>query len=106
MELTYDVTAGAGPLTLAPRTELEEILQNIRVIVSTMKGSVPLDRAFGINPDVVDMPILQAKARVTEEIIRAIRTYEPRARINKVGFAGNPDGRLIPKVNVTILLGR
>ena len=105
MPSTFDIVAGSINVNLAPKTKLEEILQNLQTIISTVRGSVPLDRAFGIDPDIVDRPILEAQARITDEILRAVREYEPRARINNVGFAGNPDGRLIPKINVTITTG-
>lgn len=46
----YDVTAVSGRgVDFAPATETEEILQNLRTILVTAMGSVPLDRAFGVD---------------------------------------------------------
>ena len=36
-----------GKLNLAPETLEEEVLQNVAIIVSTPKFSVPLDRGLG-----------------------------------------------------------
>lgn len=100
---TVDITAVLDSVSFAPGSRYEEILQNVRTILTTAKYSVPLDRGFGINADFVDMPIDYAKARLTAEIIDAIRRYEPRVSVSKVFFAGDgADGKLIPTVRVVI----
>ena len=98
-----DITAELGPVDFLPSTELKEILQNVRCILSITKYSVPLDRGFGIDGQILDMPIDYAQARLTAEIIDALRQYEPRVRVTKVTFDGDgEEGRLIPKVKVVI----
>lgn len=53
----YDVTAAAGPgIDFAPESETEEILQNLRTILATAMGSVPLDRAFGVDASMWTTP--------------------------------------------------
>ena len=91
-----------GGINLMPASEVEEIYQNVRTIVTTIKGTVPLDREFGIDGAVVDLPINVAKAKLTNEIFRAIRRYEPRAVIESISFKGEDTGRLIPIVGVSI----
>ena len=39
---------------IIPESEIEEILQNIKTILSTYKGTVPLMRDFGIDPNLID----------------------------------------------------
>ncbi len=85
-----------------PSNEVEEILQNVQTIISTVKYTVPLDRAFGINPEIVDMPIHLAQAKISEEIFTAIKKYEPRAQIEDISFEGTQAGALITKVKVSI----
>ncbi len=98
-----DITAELGPVDFLPSTELKEILQNVRCILSTTKYSVPLDRGFGIDGQILDMPIDYAQARLTAEVIDALRKYEPRVRVSKVTFEGDgEEGKLIPKVKVVI----
>lgn len=101
MELT--VLAGqTGEVDFAPGSEYAEILQNVRTILATPVYSVPLDRAFGINAEFVDMPLPVAKAQIGQEIVTAIRKYEPRVSVTKIDWEADIDGMLKPKVQVMI----
>ena len=81
---------------------MEEVLQNVRTIISTIKYEIPLDRDFGIDGDVIDMPMQQAQAKLTQEIFRAVRQYEPRAVIESISFSGDESGKLTPTLEVSI----
>ena len=85
---------------------LNEILQNVRIIVTTRKGSVPLDRDFGVSWQMVDQPTPRARAELTAEIFQAVSKYEPRARVTRVEFDQTADdemdGILTPRVQVEI----
>lgn len=101
---TFDVTATLTEVNFAPANEIEEILQNVRTILTTVKYSVPLDRKFGINAEMLDMPINYAQAKLTAEIIETVEKYEPRVEVSKVSYTGDAvEGRLMPKVRVVIL---
>ena len=89
-------------ISFAPTTMIEEIIQNVRTLISTIKWQIPLARDVGISGEVVDMPILQAKAKLTQEIIQCLKKYEPRAQVMKINFEGDSTGRLIPRVEVKI----
>ncbi|MSS82373.1 GPW/gp25 family protein [Acidaminococcus fermentans] len=95
-----------NPLTrdidFAPKTVRAEILQNVRTIISTVMYSVPLDRAFGIDASFLDRPMAVAQAAISSEILRAVRRYEPRATITTISFTGDEDGKMVPKVEVSI----
>ncbi|CEG29790.1 hypothetical protein [Bacillus sp. B-jedd] len=69
-------------------TGVEEILQNVSFILSTMAFSCPMDREFGWIPD-IDTPILVARANNTARLIHAIQNYEPRAVVDEVQTSGN-----------------
>jgi Phage baseplate assembly protein W len=76
----------------------EEIIRNIEVLFTTPAGTVPFDRNFGIDMSFLDMPIEQAKAKITMEYIKKVKKYEPRAKINQVTFTNDAaNGVLIPK---------
>mgnify|MGYP001779583270 FL=1 len=90
-------------IDFAPENELLEVLQNVRTILSTAKFSVPLDRDFGIDASLLDKPILEAKAKISSEIILAIKKYEPRVKVEEITFFGDMDGKLQPKVQVSII---
>lgn len=90
-------------IDFAPATVAEEVLQNVRCLISTLKWQIPLARDIGISGDVVDMPILQAKARLSQEIIQCLKKYESRANVLKIDFEADVTGKLIPIVEVKIV---
>lgn len=102
--MSYRVTATGPPksINLAPSSVAEEVLQNVRTLLTTIKYQIPLDRAFGIDGSAIDLPMPRAQAFLTNEIFTAIRRYEPRARIEKISFTGDGSGRLVPTVEVSI----
>lgn len=88
----------------APATRKEEILQNIAVILSTPKFSVPLDRGLGLAQRFIDKPIQAAQPILISEVLDAIETYEPRVAVQDVTFVlGSTPGALIPVVEVELL---
>ena len=101
--MIYSVNGGeAPPIDFAPASITEEVLQNVRTIIGTIKCSVPMDREFGIDGAVVDRPVNIAKAHITNEIFRAVKRYEPRAVIESVEFTGDEVGKLTPIIKVRI----
>ena len=93
-------------INFAPANETEEILQNVRCIIATQKGTVPLDRTFGVDYDGIDLPIQQAQLMFRVAIIDAIQKYEPRAEVKSVEFEEDidavADGQLKPIVTLEI----
>lgn len=101
--MQYEVSVKAPEIIdIAPKNDVNEIVQNVRTILATTKGTIPLDREFGIDGSVIDMPTMQAQAYLTNEIFQAIRRYEPRVSIDNITFDGEISGKLIPKVVITI----
>lgn len=101
--MQYEVSVKAPEIIdIAPKNDVNEILQNVRTILATTKGTIPLDREFGIDGSVIDMPTMQEQAYLTNEIFQAIRRYEPRVSIDNITFDGEITGKLIPKVVITI----
>lgn len=79
----------------------QEILQNVKAIITTLRGNVPMDRAFGINPAVVDEPINIARARLSSEIVKAVKEFEPRADIRSINFSGDfENAQIVLKVRI------
>lgn len=103
--MTIDVTAATlSDVKIMPATELEEIAQNVAMILATEKFSVPLDRTFGVDANLIDLPINAAQAKLTAEIATAIREQEPRARVKKCFFSGDvDDGQLIATVRIEVV---
>ena len=92
-------------ITLIPKNVAEEIIQNIKVIVTTVMGNVPLDRKFGIDSKIIDNPI-KAKSRLAIFILESIQDFEPRAEVTNIeiieDIEGFGKGRLMPKLEVNI----
>jgi phage baseplate assembly protein W len=100
--MEVDVIARLEEIDFAPRNATAEIIQNVQTILATPKYSVPLDRLFGIDAEMLDRPSPKAIAALQAEIISAVRRYEPRCRVTKVTFDGDLDGHLRPKVRIKI----
>lgn len=85
-------------------TSITAILQNVRNILSTTRGTVPLDRTFGIRQTFLDKPQAEAMALFTGEVIAEVEKQEPRVRVLRVEFAPRTndaaDGQLYPVVTL------
>ena len=102
--MQIDVSARLNGIDFAPKDVLTEIIQNVRTIISTTQFSVPLDRRFGIDGTVIDLPLPVAMARISAEVITE---YEPRCRVVSVDFESTEatdveEGHLLPKVSIAI----
>lgn len=73
-------------IDLSPNSVLDEVKQNVATIIATERGSVPYDRAFGIDRKPLDMPVNIGRAKMTADIVRTVRKYEPRARIIRIDW--------------------
>lgn len=82
----------------------EEVIRNVKVLLTTFSGTVPFDRDFGINPDIMDLPSNEAEGAYMMECMVKIRKYEPRAIVDEIDFMNDTNGRLYPKVVLSIEL--
>lgn len=103
--MKYTVTLN-GAVDFAPANETAEILQNVRTILVTLMGTVPLFRIFGTSWEHIDVPYPVARALMQSAVIEAIESYEPRARVDTVMFDETlpnvMDGILMPRVIISI----
>ena len=93
-------------------TGMDAILQNIRTIILTSMYSVPLDRAFAHVMDMVDSPAPHETMRLSQALVDAIETYEPRVLVERIDFVpdesasdGLMKGSLAPKVTFALREG-
>jgi phage baseplate assembly protein W len=103
--MEYSITGAMGSLNKIDfgATGVKEVLQNVKTLLCTKKFSVPLDRDVGLDFSPLDMPYPKAQAGIRTEIIQAIRAFEPRAKVVRVDFDGDPvDGKLVSKVVVEV----
>jgi len=92
--MIYKVTNSTAEIDFNPADETAEIIQNVRMILSTLQNSVPLFREFGINAENLDAPLNLATARLTAEIATQIAQYEPRAVLRSIDVDGDLNGKL------------
>ena len=100
--MTADIVIQNNAIDFAPDTQLQEILQNVRYICSTIKGSVPLDRELGVSSGLVDLPVSTVRAMVSAEYIDAVRRFEPRAEVVSVKFRDKGDGQVLPVISIKV----
>lgn len=81
-----------------PTTD-EEIVQNVRSIVATPRGSQPLFRSLGLL-DLHDRPIPVAEALLASALAAQIKLYEPRADVASISVTATIDGTLNPTVRL------
>lgn len=83
------------------------ILQNVEIIMTTPKGTVPLCLDFGVDQSFIDYPVSEARIRMIAPIRESIEEWEPRVRVISVKDTVNPlePNRLSPTAEVTIADG-
>ena len=102
--MSYIVSASRKTsISLNEPDRVKSILQNIGILLRTLRGSVPLYREFGMQMGFVDRPMTVAAPAVIVEIREAIQRFEPRAELVSVSFRHDADGVLSPEVEVNIL---
>ena len=108
--MKIDVSAGMSGINFSPQSPEAEVIQNVRCILSTRKGSVPFDRAFGVSWDMLDRPLPVAKAMMIAAVVEAVQEYEPRAEVRGVKFNADGgaamEGVLDPVVTIEINEGK
>ena len=102
----FDVTGRKRKIDFGA-TGVDEVLQNVAMILTTPKFTVPLHRDWFVDYALLDRPMNVTQTLLAEQVFDAIREHEPRARITgPVRFIQNPDeamdGRLMPLVTVEV----
>lgn len=93
--------AGVSP---SPEARLNRLVQRVRLRLTVPRGSVPLDRTFGIDPDVLDEPLapglglVRLRAAIATALLR-----EPAVRLRAVELTGAESGRCGVTVRLDVL---
>ncbi len=88
MSSTYNIY---GSAKLGAYGELvsgyDDIAQSIGVILSTQRGSVPLEPLYGVDHlKYIDKPLEQIRGPYTADMVEALTLWEPRATVQGVSF--------------------
>ena len=105
---SYLVSADTA-VDFCPQTVAAEVVQNVRTILATRVGTVPFDRAFGADWDMVDRPLPVAQQLARAAFFDAVQKYEPRAVVEQMTFRKDEesamDGALVPELTITLADG-
>lgn len=85
----------------AEGNERKSIIQNIAMLCSTRKGTVPQHRDFGLPMEFIDKPVEIAENIAATEISEGIEKFEPRAALKSVSFKSSSEGKIIIQLEVT-----
>lgn len=73
-------------VNIMPESVAEEVAQNVRQILATRRGSVPLDRDLGVNYEFLDRPVNEVQLYAIPAVIQALQDFEPRAYVDSIRF--------------------
>lgn len=98
------VTLQQTPWKICHLSGSEEIIQNVRCLLLTAKGSCFMYRDFGVNTELIDRPINVAKNRFLAEVVKQVAKYESRARVKGIRWIADEasDGVLAPVVTIEL----
>ena len=71
----------------------QEIMEKVSFILSVLKGTIPMNREVGIDPDVISAPAYQAQNLYTISAIEVVEEFEDRVSVDEVRFEANGNGR-------------
>lgn len=91
-------------LSLCESDEIKSILQNLHLIITTPKGSIPMYRSFGLDMSFLDKPIPILRTLMISKVREAIDNFEPRAEFVSLDFEEdiNNPGKVITILEVEI----
>ena len=105
VNITPDGYGGLGNLEYWENETVRSVIRNIKIILSTQRGTVPMYRDFGVDMGAfLDYPVPEAEIRMIAPIREAIEEWEPRATVKNITFQHTTGvfGRTIPCVEVEI----
>lgn len=90
-------------LSVQPESTVEEVLQNVRVLLSSVKCDVPLARGLGLDAEYLHKPQPAAETLLYQAVADALEEYEPRAELQSMDFELDAEsGVIVPIVEVEI----
>ena len=81
---------------------LEGVDEQVETLLSTVAGTIPLDRGLGIDDSFIDKPTEAAQSLYVAEVAEKIPRYIPTLSVDSVNFtAAANDGKVTAKVVLT-----
>lgn len=77
----------------------KEIIEKCMFLLNLIKGTIPMNRNIGLDPDITSNSPCIAQQKYTVSAIELIDEYEPRVCVEEVQFETSGEaGNIIPKV--------
>lgn len=92
------MTLEKSPIITSDNPISENILECLKNLYETPVGTVALNRDFGIDYSILDMPVSTAKQAYTVEIIKKTKKYEQRVDVESVSFQSVSDSNKLKPV--------
>lgn len=93
----------SAALSAKPAGVEEEIIQNVRVLLSSVKYDVPLARGMGLDTSYLHKPQPVAETLLYQAVADALEEYEPRCSLVNIEFEADAlTGVIVPAVEVEI----
>lgn len=82
-------------------SETEDLYKQLCNLLSTREGTIPINRDFGLNWNVLSKPIDEAESDFVVELMEKIETFIPELRASEVDFESDAEeGKLIPVITI------
>lgn len=79
-----------------------EVLEKCMFLLTLIKGTIPMNREIGLDPDIISKPACIAQQKYTISVMELIEEFEPRVAVEEVMFEmSGGTGNMIPKVVLT-----
>ena len=79
----------------------KELIENASTILTTLRGTNPLDRGMGLSSeDIIGRNVYAAKGAYMVQAIEQMEVYEPRLAVTQIDFHIE-NSKIIPKVVCT-----
>ena len=77
----------------------KEILEKVSFLLSCIKGTIPMNREIGLDPNIIDAPLYLAQNLYTISVIELIEEFETRVIVEEIAFVeSGVAGNMFPKV--------
>lgn len=76
-----------------------DIIDKVTFLLTCIKGTIPMNREIGLNPDILSSSSFLAQNLYTISAIELIEKFEPRVSVEEILFvSSDTTGKIIPKV--------
>lgn len=101
--MSYSVSADSiEKIQLNETNTVRSVLQNVAIILSVWRGTVPMDRSIGLSGEVLHKPAPVAQSMLCADVKETVEKYEPRCEVVNVSVTED-GGILKPSVEVNII---